>query len=186
MGQNWLFSCGLSIILYMLSVLECYNENITAPCANVSIKQNTCVNVFYSQEDFYKIHCFDYLPEYNASLGIITDKNDTIVFKDSEKNRECFDIYRPNSTSTSTHCLNVTYTNYCLKENVTIVNSTRSQGDKQYCKTDKEQRTFGILSDDLNFVLRCVISGINELFNIDKLLESRFLFHVPNNYPDRE
>lgn len=69
---------------------------------------------------------------------------------------------------------------------MTIVNSTRNEGDKQYCKTDKEQRTFGILSDDLNFVLRCVISGINELFNIDKLLESRFLFHVPNNYPDRE
>ncbi|XP_028134914.2 uncharacterized protein LOC114329853 [Diabrotica virgifera virgifera] len=100
----------------MLGFVLCLVAILAIACAKDPFDYDleTCVKIFYSTEDTYSIYCLKFL-ENHESLGIITDHNDTILFKQvsdqSDESKICVNVH--NIQTSEKYCIGLLSRN-CL------------------------------------------------------------------------
>ncbi|KAG5870023.1 hypothetical protein JTB14_023102 [Gonioctena quinquepunctata] len=112
------------VVLYILlfSVL-CYCEDDMPDWLN-PFKKGTCVKIFYHKADYYKNYCLENFPDYNNTLGVTTEQNDTILFREilnyneEEKviRRYCYEISSSSGT-VETSCMRTIWKNCYMMVN---------------------------------------------------------------------
>ncbi|XP_028155670.2 uncharacterized protein LOC114349487 isoform X1 [Diabrotica virgifera virgifera] len=122
-------------------------------------RNGTCVKAYYTEEEFYKIYCFEPLAEQNDALGIVTDKNDTIIYKGYGEISECFELSHANSTNKTSICLDL-FPENCMHGQDDEKRRKVEDVPEIPCKKDSRFHYLGLRFDNLNLIFRCVIFSV--------------------------
>ncbi|XP_028155671.2 uncharacterized protein LOC114349487 isoform X2 [Diabrotica virgifera virgifera] len=167
-------------------------------------EKNRCVKVYYVDDGFYNVNCFANLS--NNDYGIVTNKNDTIVVSDAQKNRQCFKITSGQHSGTSVACVQEVDKN-CIETRAKIKDVTKI--NEIPCKIQVDRRELGLSFEKMHVIFRCNISfektqviGSKERFTVKYCKSPRsnknrmedfddphthgFIAYVPDLYPKRE
>ncbi|CAH1112762.1 unnamed protein product [Psylliodes chrysocephalus] len=157
-----LFKCSILILFYVVS--NAYSQNFEDKNDNndknhtfyyTTTREGTCIKIYYTGEAFYKVYCFEHLKTHNDTLGIITSKNDTILYKGYGRHSECFDIYKSKSKDKTSICLNVTKNN-CIDDVTDEPRRSVKKIQEIPCKINQNFTFLAFHLGKLNAIFRCV------------------------------
>ncbi|XP_056633731.1 uncharacterized protein LOC130443226 [Diorhabda sublineata] len=116
-------------------------------------REGTCVKVYYSEDSFYKIYCFEQINN-TTSLGLTTDRNDTLIYKGYGETSECFEIQR--SSNHTLTCLKLLSEN-CNEYKMNSTFKSLDEIDQIMCNKTDTKTYLGIEYQNLNVIFRCVL-----------------------------
>ncbi|XP_050498681.1 uncharacterized protein LOC114349487 isoform X5 [Diabrotica virgifera virgifera] len=141
-------------------------------------EKNRCVKVYYVDDGFYNVNCFANLS--NNDYGIVTNKNDTIVVSDAQKNRQCFKITSGQHSGTSVACVQEVDKN-CIETRAKIKDVTKI--NEIPCKIQVDRRELGLSFEKMHVIFR---SHKKRLYLFDDDPSPPFIADIPDRFPKRE
>ncbi|XP_056633730.1 uncharacterized protein LOC130443225 [Diorhabda sublineata] len=166
-----LFQISISISVLLFTSFPSYGTTD-------EINTNTnCVKVYYNEEGFYKIYCFTKSSIYKHSYGIITDKNDTVIFTGNRRHSQCFDVFQFQSGKTTSSCITVVAEN-CIKTEKNI-----NDVDGVPCKIESTiDLQLGLKVDNLNIVFKCKI--VEEVRDSAHTIPTKLCHNIPWDFEE--